>query len=231
MRKGAVKTMAIVTLQQNRRAARAALLVCFALWPCLAAAEPHTSKAEYKKIFVDAITKSLASQKGYNTCLPQSFFLGPGQDSMDLSQRALELMPTAPAGQAAQLNALEEVGLLTSTPSQRTINNKMESFKTYRKTEKGQRYFSENRFCYGRAELNKIVKWKGPAVFGEYKIAWVYYTVKVSDVADWALAPSILAAFPAAKSTLQDEPDKVRQVFIDLSSEGWEVNEWSKVLQ
>jgi hypothetical protein len=41
----------------------------------------------------------------------------------------------------------------------------------------------------------------------------------------------VLVTVPSAKSTLQDDPDKIRQVLIDLSSEGWEVNEWSKVLQ
>jgi len=75
------------------------------------------------------------------------------------------------------------------------------------------------------------VKWRGPAVFGEYQIAWVYFTARTSKVADWASTPAFLAAFPTARAMLQSDPQKVRQALIDLTSEGWEVNEWSRVLQ
>jgi hypothetical protein len=218
--------------QNNRHISRAAALVlCLSLWSCFASAQPRPNKAEYKKIFSDAISNSLSSQKSNNVCLPPMNFGSGGSNSIELNQRIMDASPSAPTGQASQLNALEEAGLVTSVPSERTINNKIESFRGYKRTEKGNRYYSEGRFCYGRAELNRIVKWKGPAIFGEYKIAWVYYTAKTTNIAEWATSPAILAAFPSAKSTLQDDPDKIRQVLIDLSSEGWEVNEWSKVLQ
>lgn len=159
------------------------------------------------------------------------FFGSGASGSIELNQRFLDLSSSAPTGQASQFKALEEAGLVTSVSSERMVKDKLESFRTYRRTEKGNRYFSESRLCYARAELNTIVKWKGPAAFGEYKIAWVYYTTKVINVAEWATMPEILATFPTVKSTLQDDPNKVRQALIDLTSEGWEVNEWSKVLQ
>jgi hypothetical protein len=201
------------------------------LWVFFAFAQPHPSKEQYRKIFSDVIAKFLSSQKADNICLPAIYFRSGGSESIELNQRQIDLSPSAPTGQASQLKALEDVGLVTSISSERMVNNKPESFRIYRRTEKGNRFFSEGRFCYGRAELNRIVKWKGPATFGEYKIVWVYYTAKNTDIAEWVTTPAILAAFPTAKSTLQDEPDKVRQVLIDLTSEGWEVNEWSRVLQ
>ena len=208
-----------------------ALALCLSLWACLASAQQQPDKAQYRAMFSDVIAKFLSSQKTDNLCLPTIYFRPDGSESIELNQRIIDLVPSSPVGQAAQLKALEEAGLVTSTASERMINNKPESFRTYKRTEKGNRYFSENRFCYGRAELNKVVKWKGPAVFGEYKIVWVYYTAKSTNIADWVRTPAVLAAFPTTKSTLQDNPDKIRQALIDLSSEGWEVNEWSKVLQ
>jgi hypothetical protein len=206
-----------------------ALVLCLSLLPHIACAQPKQNKEQYRKIFTDALGRFLSPQKTNNICLPPMYF--SGAQAIELNQRIIDALPNAPTGPAAQLKALEDVGLVTSTTMERTINNRTESFRSYRRTEKGDQYYSENRFCYAHAELNKITKWKGPAVFGDYKIAWVYYTIRVTNVADWVTTPAILAAFPAAKAAVQDEPDKVRQVLIDLSNEGWEVNEWSRVLQ
>lgn len=209
----------------------ATLVLFLTFWSCHGFAHQTLTKAQYKKTFSEALSKMLSSQKTENVCLPPMYFGSGTQDSIELNQRLLDLSSSAPTGQASQLKALEEAGLVTSIASERMVKDKPETFRTYRRTEKGNRYFSDRRLCYARAELNKIVKWKGPAVFGEYKIAWVYYTIKVTDVAEWATLPEVLAAFPTVKSTLHDDPNKVRQAFIDLTSEGWEVNEWSKVLQ
>lgn len=209
----------------------AALVLYLSLWPSHGFAHQPPTKAQYQKIFSDALSKMFSSQKAENVCLPPMYFGPNAPGSIELNQRQLDLSSSAPTGQAAQLKALEEAGLVTSVASERMVKDKLESFRTYRRTDKGNRYFSDGRFCYARAELKNIVKWKGPAVFGEYKIAWVYYTTKVTDVAEWASMPEILTAFPTAKSALRDDPNKVRQVLVDLTSEGWEVNEWSKVLQ
>lgn len=209
-------------------ATAATLAALVLLGPGPAAAE---TKARYRELFAEAIGKFLGAGKGNNICLPMMYFgSGPNQ-AMEINQRVLDTSASTPAGQGAQVKALEEAGLLTGTTLERQVNNKPETFRSYRRTDKGNEYFKDGRFCYARAELNTIVKWKGPAILGEYQIAWVYYTVKATHIADWATAPAVLAAFPTAKSTLQDEPDKLRQAFIDLTSEGWEVNEFSRVLQ
>ncbi len=193
---------------------------------------PHLSKDEYKAIFSDAISKSLNTKNGNNVCLSPTFGMGAFMSdtvevNLDLPQNFLQM----PTGQASQLKALEAAGLLVSSESERKVMEKMQKFRTYKRTEKGEHYYVEGKFCYAQAELDKILKWKGPITLDEYRAAWVYFTVKTTKVADWATIPEILAAFPTAKSTLQDTPPKVHQTVIDLSSEGWEVNEWSKLLQ
>lgn len=215
----------------RRMFCHATLILYLSLWSCYGSAQQHSTKAQYQKIFSEALSKALSAQKAENVCLPPIFFGSGASGSIELSQRLLDLSSSAPTGQAAQFKALEEAGLVTSVSSERMVKDKPESFRTYQRSEKGNRYFSEGRLCYARADLNKIVKWKGPAVIGEYKVAWVYYTTKVINVAEWATTPEILAAFPAVKSNLQGDPNKLRQAFIDLTSEGWEVNEWSRVLQ
>ena len=189
------------------------------------------SKAEYQRVFAEAIRKSFESRREGNVCLPPLFWTPGTTGWIEVNQRALDASAQAPTALAAQMKALEQAGLVVGVATQRTVSGKPETFVRYIRTEKGNAAFFENRFCYASAELDKIVKWRGPAVIGEYQIAWVNFTVRTSKVADWAATPEFQAAFPTAKSTLHDEPQKVRQVLIDLTSEGWEVNEWSRVLQ
>ena len=189
------------------------------------------SKAEYQRIFTEAIQKSFAARTEGNVCLPPMYWTGGPTGWIEVSQRVLDASAQSPTGQAAQMKALEEAGLIAGAPTQRTVAGRTEAYVRYIRTDKGNAVFFENRFCYARAELDRIVKWRGPAVFGEYQIAWVYFTARTSKVADWAATASFQAAFPTARSTLHDEPQKVRQALIDLTSEGWEVNEWSRVLQ
>lgn len=210
---------------------RAILVVVFSLFTSAGLAQPHLSKAAYKRIFSDAITASLQSKEGNNLCLPQMYWgTTPGAETITINQNMLNTLQ-GPGSLAAQMKALEEAGLVTGTASERMVNGKTESVRIFTRTELGSRYYSEGHFCYGRAELDKIIKWKGPATFDEYRIAMVYFTIKAVNVADWAKLPAVLAAFPVAKASLQDNPPKVRTVFVDLSSEGWEVNEFSRYLQ
>lgn len=210
------------------RSASVTLATIVLLVPSLAAAE---TKARYREIFSEALGKFLGSAKGDNICLPMPYFSPGSNQTVEINQRVIDGSATAPTSLAAQYKALEDAGLVTSSTLERQVNNKPETFRVFRRTDKGNDYVKDGRFCYARAELSNVVKWKGPAIIGEYQITWVYYTVKATHVADWAKAPAVLAAFPTAKSTLQDDPDKVRQALIDLTSEGWEVNEFSRMIQ
>jgi hypothetical protein len=59
----------------------------------------------------------------------------------------------------------------------------------------------------------------------------VYYTVKTTRIEDWAKSPDVQSAFPAVIPIVKGEEAKVRQVVIDLSSEGWDIAEYSRYLQ
>ncbi len=210
----------------KRRGAAGASALFVLLFGCAQPGPPHLSKQEYEEVFAQAIAKSFAASRANNVCLPQMFWTNAGY--IEIQEPAAG---TPPAGLAAQLAALNEAGLVYRSTSERTVNNRTTTYVRYTRTAKGNQYFANGRFCYGHAQLRKILKWRGPAVLGEYAIAWVYYTAKAANVAEWAEDPGIQQAFPDVRSTLHAETDKVRQALIDLTSEGWEVNEWSRVLQ
>jgi len=192
----------------------------------------NLSKDEYRTVFSQVIRKSFAETKTDNLCLPPLFGTGPlAPDSIEINVDNDLKTPQSPAGRYSQLKALESVGLLSGVESERLSNGKMHKFVTYTRTDKGNATFSDGAFCYARADLDSIIKWKGPLTLGEYRVAWVYYTSKTTHIAEWASSPAVLSAFPTAVAVVKPDVPKVRQVAIDLSSEGWDIAEYSKLLQ
>ncbi len=233
-----------------RRFLGVALVTFLSLHLGSAFAQARPSKEQYRKIFTEALNKFLTSPKKYNVCLPPLPWKTDGSESIDVNETQMAQAAAFPTGLAAQMKALEAAGLVAGTTVDRTVVGKqLDLVRRFKRTEMGNTYFSRatgptevfmnGQLCYARAELEKIVKWRGPATFGEYSIAWVSFATRLTDVADWVKTPAVLAAFPAARSNLiaanppsKDEPERrPRQVFVDLTSEGWEVNEWSRVLQ
>ncbi len=196
---------------------------------CATGAPSGQSKAGYAETFSDVLRKSFAETKNDNVCLPQLFGFG------NVATDSAEVAPDNPGGlflpnRNAQFKALESAGLVAGTESERMVAGKAQHFTTYRRTAQGEATFFNATFCYARVEFDRVVKWKGPIVLGDYRVAWVYYATKPGHVADWARAPEIVAAFPTVKAFLNDPP-KERQVAIDLSSEGWDIAEYSKLIQ
>ena len=192
-----------------------------------------SSKEDYKAVFSQVIRKSLAESTTNNVCLPPIFGMGPMTSDtveVDPANEAKQLNIRG-TNQFAQLRALETAGLLSAFESERTVKGATQKVLTFRRTSAGNKAFSNGVFCYARAELDSVSKWKGPVKFGEYQAAWVYYTVKTTEVADWARSDAIAAAFPTVAGNIHSEPAKVRQVAIDLSSDGWDIAEYSKLLQ
>jgi hypothetical protein len=189
-------------------------------------------KDEYRTLFSDVIRKSLDAQPRNNVCLPPLFGFGEtATPSVEVAVDAEFNPPALVPGRAAQFKALESVGLVSGVEGERTVNGKVQKYVTYRRTATGASSFSGVTFCYAKATLDRVVKWKGPVALGDYKAAFVYYTVKTSGIADWARAPAVIAAFPAVASIVNGEPAKERQIVLDLSSDGWDVAEYSKLLQ
>ena len=188
-------------------------------------------KDGYRKVFTEVLQKSLNAQSGNNLCLPPLFGFGETvNESVEVHVDG-EPAPGVGGSRQAQLKALESVGLVTGVESVRKTNDKTQRIVTYRRTEQGIANSVGPSFCYARAELDRVVKWKGPIVLGEYQAAFGYYTVTTTPVQEWARSPAILAAFPTVAPIVSGQPAKVRQVAIDLSSDGWDVAEYSKLLQ
>ena len=72
---------------------------------------------------------------------------------------------------------------------------------------------------------------KGPIALGDYRAAYVYYTTKTGPIAEWAMTPAVVAAFPTVATVVKADTPKVRQIAIDRSSEGWDVAEYTKFIQ
>jgi hypothetical protein len=191
------------------------------------------AKAAYGPIFSQVLEKFIAAKPGPNICLPPLFGFGDTvNDTATVNPDAeAALMGNPAASRLAQFKALEAAGLVSSTESSREVNGKTMRTLTYRRTAKGQSVSQGPSICYARGELDHIVKWKGPVALGEYQAAFVYYTVKTAHIEEWAKSPDIQEAFPATKTIVKGEEPKVRQVVIDLSSEGWDIAEYSKYLQ
>ncbi len=219
----------------RRRGARAAfLLVTLIAAGCAtnAGGGVWLGKDEYRRIFAGVLQKTLNSKPGNNICLPPIFGFGDVvTDAADVNVDAEPMASEAATGRRAQLLALESVGLVSGVESTRKVGNTMQHVMSYRRTAKGNAALVGSAFCYARGEFDAIEKWKGPIVLGAYQAAFVYYTTKTAHVDDWAKAPAVLAAFPTVAPIVNGAPAKVRQVAIDLSSEGWDVAEYSKYLQ
>ena len=213
------------------RTGAVALLV--ALGGCAGALQgTGVGKDAYRTLFTEVIRKSLDEQKRNNVCLPPLF--GFGDTACRRSKwrwTPNSICRRSLPGRAAQFKALESVGLVAGVEGERTVNGKVQKYVTYRRTATGASSFSGVTFCYAKAVLDRVVKWKGPVALGDYQAAFVYYTVKTSGVADWARAPAVIAAFPAIAPIVNGEPAKERQIVLDLSSDGWDVAEYSKLLQ
>lgn len=192
------------------------------------------SKEQFRKIFTQVLQKFIASKPGPNICLPPMFGYGDNvSETVDVNPDVEMQVPGINSGtsRSAQFKALETAGLVSSTEATRTFNNKPQRILTYRRTAKGLASSQGPSICYARGELDQVVKWKGPAVLGAYQAAFVYYTVKTTDISDWAKSAEIQSAFPATVPIVKGQSAKVRQVIIDLSSEGWDIAEYSKYVQ
>ena len=190
------------------------------------------SKAEYVATFSAVMQKSFRDSSDNNVCLPPLFgYPGNPAETVEVNVDNEIAFPVPGTSRNTQLKALESVGLVVGTPSEKTIANKVQKVVTYRRTPLGDTYWFNANLCYARAELDTIVKWKGPLVLGDYQVAWVYYTTRTGRVAEWARAPQVMAAFPTVRTFLTETTPKVRQTAIDLSSEGWDIAEYAKYLQ
>jgi len=162
------------------------------------------------------------------------------------SDLLLSLSEQTPDGVAARMAALQGVGLVTffdtetdaigfrgqPTGAKRTISHfsltdKSKPFQRARE-EKGAQAGGPDKvqlidLCWGKKVFDKIQKWEGPLIFGDYQEANVHYFYHVEGVASWATNPNILKAFPIIRNTLDGVGKRTSEISVALTSSGWEV--------
>lgn len=84
-------------------------------------------------------------------------------------------------------------------------------------------YSERTNFCWGHIAVDKIVRWQGPKVQGDYREVNVTFTFKVVDMPAWAHDPAIEAAFGLMRKELAEAGNKEVDLKLALSTDGWRV--------
>jgi len=123
------------------------------------------------------------------------------------------------------IKALEAAGLIKAEESVEGSNKKSVS---YDLTDMARQYIKNTTstgrvdLCWGKKRVDKVVKWIGPRVSGDYQEALVIHTYKVVDIVDWAKRPDMQAAFPTIKEAIDEAGKEEVGHPVVLTSVGWE---------
>lgn len=166
--------------------------------------------------------------------------IGARRWPVEVSDMDIKLGESLAYGIAPQMAALEAAGLVASNQVDVDIIGIMgkptggkAARRQYTLTERAKPFEKPNSsdtagspskidLCWGKKALDKVVKWEGPMRLGDYQEVGVTYTYKINDVADWAKAPGIQAAFPQIKRALDGAGKDESRHALKLTSEGWE---------
>lgn len=166
--------------------------------------------------------------------------IGAQRWPVEVSDMDIKLGESLAYGIAPQMAALEAAGLVASKQVDVDIIGIMgkptggkAARRQYTLTERAKPFERPNTsdtagspskidLCWGKKALDKVVKWEGPMKLGDYQEVGVTYTYKINDVADWAKAPGIQAAFPQIKRMLDGAGKDESRHALKLTSEGWE---------
>lgn len=145
------------------------------------------------------------------------------------------------SGEAAELAALEQAGLVQSSNTTAVVQSmanslslsppKPQPVKRYTVSIQGQKYFQKvqgtfgqsDGFCYGHEKVNSVVNWTKPVTQGDYSETTVTYTYKIPDLAAWAKLPEVDQVFPYIGMTL-GAMGKNQTITLHLTNKGWVVN-------
>ncbi|MBK5071600.1 hypothetical protein I2492_01045 [Budviciaceae bacterium CWB-B4] len=174
-----------------------------------------------------------ASEKNFGVALSQylekkgQLCLNNKKWPVDISEMDISMQKNLPSGRVSQMAALESVGLVKSEDMsvQGTGFNQGVTLKIKRYTlsDAAKPYLhEESRLCWGQRALEKVVKWEGPIVLGDYQEVKVTYLYKIDNAADWASKPEIQNTFPAIKNAIDGAGTRETTHVLKLTNNGWE---------
>ena len=143
-------------------------------------------------------------------------------------------------GIGPKLVALELAGLLRGSDTTAVVHGMFDALqgttpaqpvRHYELTAEGVKYFRElsgglgqaTGLCYGRKQVDSIVKWTEPMATGAYSQTEVTYTYKIVDLAAWAERPEIQRAFSDIQAEIAGQSKSVQIAGLRLTNRGWEV--------
>ncbi|MBP0625420.1 hypothetical protein [Cupriavidus consociatus] len=108
--------------------------------------------------------------------------------------------------------------------------------KRYVLSEIGRRYYREQStsavggspevgdLCFGKAALDKIVKWDTPMNLRGPQQEQVTYTYKIDNLAEWAMNPAVQKAYLGLQYTIANAGKQQKTHDLTLTNNGWEAN-------
>jgi hypothetical protein len=185
-------------------------------------------------------SKTAANKKNFGITVTQYFdkkgdmCLDPMKWPVDVYETDMRQQKLFPDGVAGQMAALEAVGLakgedmeLPGTFVDGKPNGLKVKVRRYTMTDAAKPYLRANakqqqRVCWGRKSLDKVVRWADPSKVGDHEESAVIYTYTLSNVADWARKPQVKEAFPVLGRTVDGEHTQKEKLYVKLTPQGWE---------
>jgi hypothetical protein len=189
----------------------------------------NTAKKPGDTNFTNAINQYLAKQGEACTVLNRQFPLDvPKQEQKEQY------------GIGPKLAALEQAGLLRGNDTTAVVHGMLDALqgltppqpvRHYELTAEGGKYFQElsggfgraTGLCYGRKQVDSIVKWTEPMTMGAYSQTEVTYIYKIADLAAWAEHPAVQRAFPDVQTAIAEQSKVAQIAGLRLTNKGWEV--------
>lgn len=177
--------------------------------------------------------KTAANAENFGTAVTQyldrkgEMCLDPIAWPVDVYEVDLRQQKLYPDGVAGQMAALEAAGLARGEDTQLAVNGADVKIRRYAMTDAAKPYVRagagrQERICWGRKSLDKVVRWTDPAKVGDHQEAAVIYTYKLSNVAGWARKPQLKEAFPVLGRTVDGERKQQEKLYLRLTPQGWE---------
>ncbi len=185
-------------------------------------------------------SRTAANKKNFGMTVTQYFdkkgdmCLDPMKWPVDVYETDMRQQKLFPDGVAGQMAALEAVGLargedmeLPGTFVDGKPNGLKVKVRRYTMTDAAKPYLhvtakQQQRVCWGRKSLDKVVRWADPSKVGDHEESAVLYTYKLSNVAGWARKPQVKEAFPVLGRTVDGEHTQQEKLYVKLTPQGWE---------